>query len=97
LLEVIASEAKQSVPVRHLKGEALSGKIILPAEIIDKTNYKAWLVPGTSAAARIGAKSSGEGSGLPNESKSQLNVLTAEIAETAALRDAGPSDIRRLI
>jgi len=31
--------------VRHLKGEALPEKILLPAEIIDKTNYKAWLVP----------------------------------------------------
>jgi len=31
--------------VRHLKGEALPQKIMLPAEIIDKSNYKAWLVP----------------------------------------------------
>ena len=31
--------------VRHLKGEKLPEKIMLPAEIIDKTNYKAWLVP----------------------------------------------------
>jgi ribose transport system substrate-binding protein len=31
--------------VRHLKREPLPGKIMLPAEIIDKTNYKAWLVP----------------------------------------------------
>src|SRR5664279_4231169 len=31
--------------VRHLKGEHLPEKIMLPAEIIDKTNYKAWLVP----------------------------------------------------
>ena len=31
--------------VRHLKGEALPKKIMLPAEIIDKSNYKAWLVP----------------------------------------------------
>jgi len=31
--------------VRHLKGEPLPEKIMLPAEIIDKTNYKAWLVP----------------------------------------------------
>ncbi len=31
--------------VRHLKREPLPEKIILPAEIIDKTNYKAWLVP----------------------------------------------------
>jgi ribose transport system substrate-binding protein len=31
--------------VRHLKGEKLPEKILLPAEIIDKTNYKAWLVP----------------------------------------------------
>jgi ribose transport system substrate-binding protein len=30
---------------RHLKGEPLPEKILLPAEIIDKTNYKAWLVP----------------------------------------------------
>jgi ribose transport system substrate-binding protein len=31
--------------VRHLKHEPLPEKVILPAEIIDKTNYKAWLVP----------------------------------------------------
>jgi ribose transport system substrate-binding protein len=31
--------------VRYLRGEPLPEKIMLPAEIIDKTNYKAWLVP----------------------------------------------------
>lgn len=31
--------------VRHLKGEPLPEKIMLPAEVIDKTNYKGWLVP----------------------------------------------------
>ncbi len=31
--------------LRHLKGEPLPEKIMLPAEIIDKTNYRAWLVP----------------------------------------------------
>jgi ribose transport system substrate-binding protein len=31
--------------VRHLKQEPLPEKVMLPAEIIDKTNYKAWLVP----------------------------------------------------
>jgi ribose transport system substrate-binding protein len=31
--------------LRHLKGEKLPEKILLPAEIIDKSNYKAWLVP----------------------------------------------------
>jgi ribose transport system substrate-binding protein len=31
--------------VRYLKGEPLPEKIMLPAEVIDKTNYKAWLVP----------------------------------------------------
>src|SRR6202023_3713794 len=31
--------------VRYLKKEPLPEKIILPAEIIDKTNYQAWLVP----------------------------------------------------
>jgi ribose transport system substrate-binding protein len=31
--------------VRHLRGEPLPDKVMLPAEIIDKTNYKAWLVP----------------------------------------------------
>ena len=30
---------------RHLRGEKLPEKIMLPAEIIDRTNYKAWLVP----------------------------------------------------
>jgi ribose transport system substrate-binding protein len=31
--------------VRYLKHEPLPEKIILPAEVIDKTNYRAWLVP----------------------------------------------------
>ena len=31
--------------LRHLKGEPVPDKIMLPADIIDKTNYKAWLVP----------------------------------------------------
>lgn len=31
--------------VRHLKKEPLPEKVMLPAEVIDKTNYKAWLVP----------------------------------------------------
>jgi ribose transport system substrate-binding protein len=31
--------------VRHLKGEPLPDKVMLPAEIIDKTNYRTWLVP----------------------------------------------------
>jgi ribose transport system substrate-binding protein len=31
--------------VRHLNGEALPEKIMLPAEIIDRSNYQAWLVP----------------------------------------------------
>ena len=31
--------------LRHLKGEPLPEKILLPAEIIDRTNYQAWLVP----------------------------------------------------
>jgi ribose transport system substrate-binding protein len=31
--------------VRHLRGEPLPEKIMLPAEVIDKTNCKAWLVP----------------------------------------------------
>jgi ribose transport system substrate-binding protein len=31
--------------VRHLKHEPLPDKVMLPAEVIDKTNYKAWLVP----------------------------------------------------
>jgi ribose transport system substrate-binding protein len=31
--------------VRYLKHEPLPDKVMLPAEIIDKTNYKAWLVP----------------------------------------------------
>jgi ribose transport system substrate-binding protein len=31
--------------VRHLKKEPLPEKMMLPAEVIDKTNYKAWLVP----------------------------------------------------
>jgi ribose transport system substrate-binding protein len=31
--------------VRYLRREPLPEKIILPAEVIDKTNYKAWLVP----------------------------------------------------
>jgi ribose transport system substrate-binding protein len=31
--------------VRHLKGEPLPEKILLPAEVIDRTNYRAWLTP----------------------------------------------------
>jgi|SRR5665213_354102 len=31
--------------LRHLRGEPLPEKIMLPAEIIDSSNYKAWLVP----------------------------------------------------
>jgi len=31
--------------MRHLKNEPLPEKIMLPAEIIDKTNYQAWLTP----------------------------------------------------
>jgi len=31
--------------VRYLRHEPLPEKIILPAEVIDKTNYRAWLVP----------------------------------------------------
>jgi ribose transport system substrate-binding protein len=31
--------------VRHLRREPVPEKIILPAEIIDKSNFKAWLVP----------------------------------------------------
>ena len=31
--------------VRHLTHETLPDKVMLPAEVIDKTNYKAWLVP----------------------------------------------------
>lgn len=31
--------------VRQLKAEPLPQKVILPAEVIDKTNYKAWLTP----------------------------------------------------
>ena len=31
--------------IRHLKGEPLPEKIMLPAEVIDKSNYQAWLVP----------------------------------------------------
>jgi ribose transport system substrate-binding protein len=31
--------------VRHLKGEPLPERILLPAEVIDRTNYQAWLTP----------------------------------------------------
>jgi ribose transport system substrate-binding protein len=31
--------------VRHLKKERLPEKVMLRAEVIDKTNYRAWLVP----------------------------------------------------
>jgi ribose transport system substrate-binding protein len=31
--------------VRHLRGEPLPDRILLPAEVIDKTNYSAWLTP----------------------------------------------------
>jgi ribose transport system substrate-binding protein len=31
--------------LRHLRHEPLPGKIMLPAEVIDRSNYQAWLVP----------------------------------------------------
>jgi ribose transport system substrate-binding protein len=31
--------------LRHLKGEKLPDKVLLPTEIIDQTNYKEWLIP----------------------------------------------------
>jgi ribose transport system substrate-binding protein len=31
--------------VRHLRGEPLPDEILLPAEVIDRTNYRAWLTP----------------------------------------------------
>jgi len=31
--------------VRHLKHETLPEKVILPADVIDRSNYQAWLVP----------------------------------------------------
>jgi ribose transport system substrate-binding protein len=31
--------------IRHLGGERLPDKILLPAEVIDRTNYRAWLTP----------------------------------------------------
>jgi ribose transport system substrate-binding protein len=31
--------------IRHLGGEPLPDKILLPAEVIDRTNYRAWLTP----------------------------------------------------
>jgi ribose transport system substrate-binding protein len=31
--------------VRHLRGEPLPEQIILPAEVIDRSNYQAWLIP----------------------------------------------------
>jgi ribose transport system substrate-binding protein len=40
----IACLATQAA-LRHLKGEKVPDRIVLPTEIIDKTNYEAWLVP----------------------------------------------------
>jgi len=39
--------AKRSNPVLHRKNGLLPlpEKVMLPAEIIDKTNYKTWLIP----------------------------------------------------
>ena len=31
--------------IRHLRGEPLPDKILLPAEVIDRSNYRAWLTP----------------------------------------------------
>ena len=31
--------------LRHLKGEPLPEKVMLPAEVIDRSNYRGWLVP----------------------------------------------------
>jgi hypothetical protein len=41
---------------RYLKREPLQDKVMLPAEIINKTNYKAWLFPWISGRARSGAR-----------------------------------------
>lgn len=37
--------AATAAALRHLRHEPLPEKIMLPAEIIDKSNYQAWLVP----------------------------------------------------
>ena len=37
--------AATSAALRHLRHEPLPEKIMLPAEVIDKSNYRAWLVP----------------------------------------------------
>ena len=42
--------------VRYLKHEPLPDKVMLPAEIIDETNYKAWLVPWISERVQRGAR-----------------------------------------
>ena len=47
--------------MRYLKREQLPQKVMLPAEIIDKENYKAWLSPWRSGLARNGPMSCGKG------------------------------------
>ena len=42
--------------VRYLKHEPLPEKVMLPAEVIDKTNYKAWLTPVNERACPLWAE-----------------------------------------
>ena len=39
------SEIATEAAIRHLRGEALPAEIILPVEIVDRTNYRAWDKP----------------------------------------------------
>ena len=73
--------------VRYLKQEPLPEKVMLPAEVIDKTNYKAWLVPVTSAPARIGVKLFTE-----RRPTSRILVSTYLIVRLAALRHKRSSE-----
>jgi ribose transport system substrate-binding protein len=41
--------------VRQIKNETLPEKVMLPAEIIDKSNYQAWLTPVEKRACPEGA------------------------------------------
>jgi len=40
-ISCIATEAA----IRHLRGEAVPGEILLPVQVVDGTNYQPWDVP----------------------------------------------------
>ena len=75
--------------VRHLKKEPLPEKVMLPAEVIDKTNYKAWLVPVDQRTCPEWTKWRAEVN--PNEIGSRHRA----IGRISIVRPVGPAAIQR--